>query len=53
MVSKDIKLKNIDIGSKIALRNVFFKSGKSEVQIDSYPELDRLIQLMIDVSTLK
>ena len=53
MVSKDIKLKNIDIGSKIALRNVFFKSGKSEVQIDSYPELDRLIQLMIDVPTLK
>ena len=53
MVSKVIALKNIDIGSKIALRNVFFETGKSEVKIDSYPELDRLIQLMLDVPTLK
>ena len=53
MVSKEIALKNIDIGSKIALRNVFFDTGKSEVKIDSYPELDRLIQLMLDVPTLK
>ena len=53
MVSKEIALKNIDIGSKIALRNVFFETGKSEVKIDSYPELDRLIQLMMDVPTLK
>ena len=53
MVSKEIALKNIDIGSKIALRNVFFETGKSEVKIDSYPELDRLIQLMQDVPTLK
>ncbi len=53
MVSKEIALKNIDIGSKIALRNVFFETGKSEVKIDSYPELDRLIQLMLDVPLLK
>ena len=53
MISKDIALKNINIGSKIALRNVFFETGKSEVKIDSYPELDRLIQLMQDVPTLK
>ena len=53
MVNKDIELKNIDIGSKIALRNVFFDTGKSEVKIDSYPELDRLIKLMNDVPTLK
>ena len=53
MVNKEIALKNIDIGSKIALRNVFFETGKSEVKIDSYPELDRLIQLMLDVPTLK
>ena len=51
-VGKDIELKNIDIGSKIALRNVFFDTGKAEVKIDSYPELDRLIQLMKDVPSL-
>ena len=53
MVNKDILLKNIDIGSKIALRNVFFDTGKSEVKIDSYAELDRLILLMNDVPSLK
>ena len=53
MVNKDIELKNINIGSKIALRNVFFDTGKSEVKIDSYPELDRLIQLMTDIPSLK
>lgn len=53
MVNKDIDLKNIDIGSKIALRNVFFDTGRSEVKLDSYPELDRLIQLMNDVPSLK
>ena len=46
-------MKNIDIGSKIALRNVFFDTGRAEVKIDSYPELDRLIQLMIYVPSLK
>jgi len=53
MINKDIELKNIDIGSKIALRNVFFDTGRAEVKIDSYPELDRLIQLMNDVPSLK
>jgi outer membrane protein OmpA-like peptidoglycan-associated protein/tetratricopeptide (TPR) repeat protein len=53
MINKDIQLKNIDIGSKIALRNVFFDTGRAEVKIDSYPELDRLIQLMTDVPSLK
>ena len=53
MINKDIELKNIDIGSKIALRNVFFDTGRAEVKIDSYPELDRLIQLMTDVPSLK
>ena len=35
------------------MRNVFFESGRAEVKIDSYPELDRLIQLMTDVPSLK
>ena len=53
MINKDIELKNIDIGSKIALRNVFFDTGRAEVKLDSYPELDRLIQLMKDVPSLQ
>jgi len=53
LVNKDIELKNIAVGSKIALRNVFFATGKSEITSDSYSELDRLVKLLNDVSRLK
>jgi outer membrane protein OmpA-like peptidoglycan-associated protein len=53
MVNKTIELKNIKCGSKIALRNVFFDTGKSTIRPESYPELDRLVKLMNDVATLK
>lgn len=53
MVNKTIELKNIKCGSKIALRNVFFDTGKSTIRSESYPELDRLVKLMNDVPTLK
>ena len=53
MVNKEIKLKNIKIGSKIALRNVFFDVGKSTVKEESNMELDRLVKLLKDVPGLK
>ena len=53
IVDKIIELKNIKIGSKIALRNVFFASGSSIVTAQSYPELDRLVKLLKDVPRLK
>ncbi|TNE71286.1 MAG: OmpA family protein, partial [Bacteroidetes bacterium] len=53
MVDKTIELKNIAVGSKIALRNIFFDTGKSTLRPESNAELDRLVQLMKDVSTLK
>ncbi|MEE2699766.1 MAG: OmpA family protein [Bacteroidota bacterium] len=46
LLEKDIELMYIDIGSKIALRNVFFEIGKSIVKEDSFAELDRLVDLM-------
>lgn len=53
MINKEVKLKNIKIGSKIALRNVFFDVGKSTVKSESNNELDRLVQLLKDVPKLK
>ena len=53
LINKDIELKNIEVGSKIALRNVFFETGKADVQPDSYAELDRLVKLLNDVPNLK
>ena len=53
LVNKTIELKNIKIGSKIALRNVFFDTGKSTIKAESNTELDRLVKLMNDVPGLK
>lgn len=53
LVSKVIELKNIAIGSKIALRNVFFDTGKSTLRPESNGELDRIVKLMKDVPALK
>jgi len=53
MVNKTIELKNIKCGSKIALRNVFFDTGKSTIKPESNTELDRLVKLMNDVPSLK
>lgn len=53
LVNKVIELKNIKIGSKIALRNIFFDTGKSTLRSESNAELDRLVKLMKDVPNLK
>lgn len=53
LVNKVIELKNIKVGSKIALRNIFFDTGKSVLRPESNAELDRLVQLLKDVPSLK
>lgn len=53
LVNMVIELKNIAIGSKIALRNIFFDTGKSTLRPESNGELERLVKLMKDVPTLK
>lgn len=53
LVNKVIELKNIAVGSKIALRNIFFDTGKSTLRSESNTELDRLVKLMKDVPGLE
>ncbi len=53
LVNKVIELKNIKVGNKIALRNIFFDTGKSTLRSESNAELDRLVKLMKDVPSLK
>ncbi len=53
LVSKVIELKNIAVGSKIALRNIFFDTGKSTLRSESNTELDRLVKLLKDVPSLE
>lgn len=53
LVNKVIELKNIAIGSKIALRNIFFDVNKASLRPESNAELERLVQLMKEVPGLK
>jgi outer membrane protein OmpA-like peptidoglycan-associated protein/tetratricopeptide (TPR) repeat protein len=53
LVDKVIELKNIKVGSKIALRNIFFDTGKSSLRSESNSELDRLLKLLKDVPSLQ
>lgn len=53
LVNKTIELKNIAIGSKIALRNIFFDVAKATLRPESNGELERLVKLMKDVPNLK
>lgn len=53
LVDKTIELKNIAVGSKIALRNIFFDIGKSTLRSESNAEMDRLVKLMNDVPSMK
>lgn len=53
LINKTIELKNITIGSKIALRNIFFDVGRATLRSESNAELDRLVSLLKDVPSLK
>ena len=53
MISRDIELKNIQVGNNIALNNVFFSLGKSDIKDDSNAELDRLFILLSEIPSLK
>lgn len=53
LINKTIELKNIAVGSKIALRNIFFDVGKATLRSESNAELDRLVKLLKDVPSLK
>jgi len=53
LVNMTIELKNIAVGSKIALRNNFFDIGKATLRSESNAELDRLVNLMQDVPSMK
>jgi len=53
LVEKDIRLKNVCIGCKIILRNIFFDTGKSTIRDESTTELNRLVTLIKDIERVK
>jgi outer membrane protein OmpA-like peptidoglycan-associated protein len=52
-ITKDFYLKKIEVGSKIILKNIFFDFNKATLRPESEAELDRLVKLLQDMSSLK
>ena len=52
-VEKNVELKKLSVGNKIVLRNIFFDLDKATLRSESTSELNRLIDLMNEVPTLK
>ena len=49
----DVKLKKIQVGTTIILKNIFFDYNKSTLQPESYAELDRVAEILSKQPNLK
>jgi outer membrane protein OmpA-like peptidoglycan-associated protein len=49
----DIPLKNVSVGSRIVLKNVFYDFNKATLRNESQTELNLLIKLLNDVPTMR
>jgi outer membrane protein OmpA-like peptidoglycan-associated protein len=47
-MQKDLLLMPIEVGLTLPLNNVFFEQGKPTLRKESYPELDRLVKILVD-----
>ena len=52
-ITKDVALKNVAVGSKIVLNNIFFDTDKSILRKESDNELARLYKLLVDAPALE
>lgn len=43
---RDLLVTKIEEGAKVALNNVFFETAKATLQTESFPELNRVVELM-------
>ncbi|MFT4032246.1 MAG: OmpA family protein [Siphonobacter sp.] len=43
---RDLVVTKIEEGAKVALNNVFFETAKATLQAESFPELNRVVELM-------
>jgi outer membrane protein OmpA-like peptidoglycan-associated protein len=52
-LTKNLYLIPIEVGESIQLKNVFFVVSKAQLKPESYPELDRLVEIMKENSTME
>ncbi|WP_333820139.1 OmpA family protein [Ohtaekwangia sp.] len=47
-IQRDLYLTPLEVGKTITLNNVFFIQSKADLMPESYPEMERLVKLMMD-----
>ena len=52
-IQKDLFLVPLEVGETMQLNNVFFEQGRPILKSQSFPELDRLVQIMAENPTVK
>ncbi len=52
-ITNNIKLHKIEVGAKIILKNIFFETGKSEINLKYDAELKRLVKVMNENPTIQ
>jgi outer membrane protein OmpA-like peptidoglycan-associated protein len=52
-ITKDVALKNMVVGTKIVLKNIFYDFDKATLRLESTNELQRLVQLLNDYPNMK
>jgi outer membrane protein OmpA-like peptidoglycan-associated protein len=52
-IKKNINLIPVQEGQKMILNNLFFEQGLFEIKSESYPELDRIVNLMKEFPTIE
>jgi outer membrane protein OmpA-like peptidoglycan-associated protein len=53
VIRKDIALQPMGIGAKIVLNNVFFDTGKATLRPESFPELNRLANILLEYKNIQ
>lgn len=51
-IQKDLYLVPLEVGGTVRLNNIFFEFDKAILKEESFPELDRLLEILNDIPTL-
>ncbi|HHE65275.1 MAG TPA: OmpA family protein, partial [Bacteroidetes bacterium] len=52
-IETDLFLVPIEVGQVVRLNNIFFETGKATLKKESFPELNRVVELMEENPTMK
>ena len=52
-IERDLFLVPIEVGETMQLNNVFFEQGRPILKSQSFPELDRLVEIMVENPSIK